>query len=148
MVSSYLEAKQALDLQIDGATEYYVELNGVLQTRRGSRISLALQKGMNRVKIYTDLDCQGVIEEEVFVSEKLEYAPNPVQDNLNLYVGGSDSEVKLTITDLNGVLIETREVRVPAGRIYTMNMSRYTEGVYILTAEGVTVRKTIKVVKR
>ena len=148
VVSSYLEAKQALDLQIDGATEYYVELNGVLQTRRGSRISLALQKGMNRVKIYTDLDCQGVIEEEVFVSEKLEYAPNPVQDNLNLYVGGTDSEVKLTITDLNGVLIETREVRVPASRIYTMNMSRYTEGVYILTAEGVTVRKTIKVVKR
>ena len=148
VVSSYLEAKQALDLQIDGATEYYVELNGVLQTRRGSRISLALQKGMNRVKIYTDLDCQGVIEEEVFVSEKLEYAPNPVQDNLNLYVGGTDSEVKLTITDLNGVLIETREVRVPASRIYTMNMSRYTEGFYILTAEGVTVRKIIKVVKR
>ena len=148
VVSSYLEAKQALDLQIDGATEYYVELNGVLQTRRGSRISLALSKGMNRVKIYTDLDCQGVIEEEVFVSEKLEYAPNPVQDNLNLYVGGTDSEVKLTITDLNGVLIETREVRVPASRIYTMNMSRYQEGVYILTAEGVTVRKTIKVVKR
>jgi len=27
-------------------------------------------------------------------------------------------------------------------------MSRYTEGVYILKAEGVTVRKTIKVIKR
>jgi hypothetical protein len=77
VVSSYLEAKQALDLQIDGATEYYVELNGVLQTRRGSRISLALQKGMNRVKIYTDLDCQGVIEEEVFVSEKLRVRTEP-----------------------------------------------------------------------
>ncbi len=148
VVSSYLEAKQALDLQIDGATEYYVELNGVLQTRRGSRISLALQKGMNRVKIYTNLDCQGVIEEEVFVSEKLEYAPNPVQDNLNLYIGGTDSEVKLMITDLNGMLIETREVWVPASRIYIINMSRYTEGVYILTAEGLTVRKTIKVIKR
>jgi hypothetical protein len=148
VVSSYLEAKQALDLQIDGATEYYVELNGVLQTRRGSRISLALQKGMNRVKIYTDLDCQGVIEEEVFVSEKLEYAPNPVVDNLNLYVGGTDTEVSLTITDLNGVVIERRTVRVPASRIYSMNMSRYTEGVYILKAEGATVRKTIKVVKR
>lgn len=100
------------------------------------------------MKIYTDLDCQGVIEEEVFVSEKLEYAPNPVQDNLNLYVGGTDSEVKLTITDLNGVLIETREVRVPASRIYTMNMSRYREGVYLLTAESATVRKQIKVIKR
>ena len=148
VVSSYLEAKQALDLRIAGATEYYVELNGVLQTRRGSRISLALQKGMNRVKIYTDLDCQGVIEEEVFVSEDLEYAPNPVADNLNLYVGGTDTEVSLTITDLNGVVIERRTVRVPASRIYSMNMSRYTEGVYILKAEGVTVRKTIKVVKR
>lgn len=148
VVSTYLESKQALDLEIAGATEYYIELNGVLQSRRGSRISLALQKGMNRVKIYTDIECQGVIEEEIFVSEKLEYAPNPVEEDLNLYVGGVDSTVKLTITDLNGVLIESREVRVPTSRVYTMNMSRYHEGIYILTAEGATIRKSIKIIKR
>ncbi len=148
VVSTYLESKQALDLEIAGATEYYIELNGVLQSRRGSRISLALQKGMNRVKIYTDIECQGVIEEEIFVSEKLEYAPNPVEEDLNLYVGGVDSTIKLTITDLNGVLIDSREVRVPASRVYTMNMSSYYEGIYILTAEGVTIRKTIKIIKR
>jgi hypothetical protein len=148
VVSTYLESKQALDLEIAGAAEYYIELNGVLQSRRGSRISLALQKGMNRVRIYTDIECQGVIEEEIFVSEKLEYAPNPVEEDLNLYVGGVDSTVKLTITDLNGVLIESREVRVPISRVYTMNMSGYHEGIYILTAEGVTIRKTIKIIKR
>ena len=64
------------------------------------------------------------------------------------YVRGTDSEVKLTITYLNGVLIETREVRVPASRIYTMNMSRYREGVYLLTAESATLRKQIKIIKR
>jgi hypothetical protein len=148
VVSTYLEDKQALDLQIDGATEYFIELNGVLQSRRGSRISLALQKGMNRVKIYTDVECQGVIEEEIFVSEKLEYAPNPVRAVLNLYIGGNDSSVNLTITDLNGALIESREVRVPASRVYTVNMSRYHEGIYILTAKGETIRKTIKIIKR
>ena len=148
VVSTYLESKQALDLEIAGATEYYIELNGLLQSRRGSRISLALQKGMNRVKIYTDVECQGVIEEEIFVSEKLEYAPNPVEDDLNLYVGGVDSTVKLTITDLNGVQIESREVPVPASRVYTMNMSRYPEGIYILKAEGASIRKTIKIIKR
>jgi hypothetical protein len=103
---------------------------------------------MNRVKIYTDVECQGVIEEEIFVSDKLEYAPNPVEDVLNLYVGGVDSTVKLTITDLNGVQIESREVRVPTSRVYSMNMSRYPEGIYILTAEGVTIRKSIKIIKR
>ncbi len=148
VVSTYLESKQALDLEIAGATEYYIELNGVLQSRRDSRISLALQKGMNRVRIYTDIECQGVIEEEIFVSEKLEYAPNPVEEDLNLYVGGVDSTVKLTITDLNGVQIESREVRVPASRVYTMNMSRYPEGIYILEAEGASIRKTIKIIKR
>jgi hypothetical protein len=100
------------------------------------------------VKIYTDVECQGVIEEEIFVSEKLEYAPNPVEDDLNLYVGGVDSTVKLTITDLNGVLIESREVRVPESRVYTMDMSRYHEGIYILTVKGETIRKTIKIIKR
>jgi len=100
------------------------------------------------VKIYTDVECQGVIEEEIFVSEKLEYAPNPVEDDLNLYIGGNDSSVNLTITDLNGALIESREVRVPASRVYTVNMSRYHEGIYILTAKGETIRKTIKIIKR
>ena len=148
VVSTYLESKQALDLEIAGATEYYVELNGVLQSRRGTKISLALQKGMNRVRIYTNIECQGVIEEEIFVSEKLEYAPNPVEEDLNLYVGGVDSTLKLTITDLNGILIESREVRVPTSRVYSMNMTRYPEGIYILTAEGGTISKSIKIIKR
>jgi len=120
----------------------------VLQSRRGSRISLALQKGMNRVKIYTDVECQGVIEEEIFVSEKLEYAPNPVRDVLNLYVGGKESKVRLTFYDILGRFIEEKEVDVPASRVYSMNMYRYSEGVYLLKVNSTTINKTIKIVKR
>jgi hypothetical protein len=89
-----------------------------------------------------------VIEEEVFVSEQLEYAPNPVRDNLNLYVGGTDSEVSLTITDLNGVVIEQLFVTIPPSRVYAHNMSKYREGVYLLTAQSKTLKKQIKIVKR
>jgi len=148
VVSTYLEDKQALDLQLDGATEYFIELNGVLKSRRGSRISLALQKGMNRLKIYTDIECQGVIEEEIFVSEKLEYAPNPVREVLNLYIGGNESKILLTFYDIIGRFIEEKEIEVPTSRVYSMNMNRYSEGVYLLKVNSTTINKTIKIVKR
>jgi len=89
-----------------------------------------------------------VIEEEIFVSEKLEYAPNPVRAVLNLYVGGKESKIRLTFYDILGRFIEDKEVDVPTSRVYSMNMNRYSEGVYLLKVTSTTINKTIKIVKR
>ena len=148
VVSEYIEGKQILDLQIEGASEYYVEVNGVRTIGRDANFSIALLKGMNRIKVFTDQNCQGVYEEEIFISENVDFAPNPVQDNLYLTIGGYDNEAIITVIDLNGNVIEKQEIRIPYRRVYSLNMSRYRQGVYIVKINNSSVRKSLKVVKR
>jgi hypothetical protein len=143
-----IEDTQQLKLSLQGAAQYTVELNGQVTTYDKASTTLNLKTGLNRLRIYTDSECQGVIEQEVFVSEVLEYAPNPVLSYMDLFIGGSDQEVELTLSNLSGGVLWRSTVTVPTSRIYTVDMNRHTQGTYILQAKGQTVRKTIKVIKR
>ena len=143
-----IEDSKQLKLTLQGAASYTVELNGVTTTQSTSTATLGLKTGLNRIRIYTDSECQGVIEREVFVSEVLEYAPNPVVSSMELYIGGTDREVTLTLSNLSGGVLFTQTVSVPASRIYSVDLGRYSQGTYILQAQGPTVNKTIKVIKR
>jgi hypothetical protein len=143
-----IEDTQQLKLSLKGAAQYMVELNGQVTTYNNSSTTLNLKTGLNRLRIYTNIECQGVIEQEVFVSEVLEYSPNPVLSYMDLFIGGSDREVELILSNLNGWVIWRSTVTVPAGRIYRVDMNRHSQGTYILQAQGKTVRKTIKVIKR
>jgi hypothetical protein len=49
---------------------------------------------------------------------------------------------------LNGNVVEKQEVRIPFRRVYSLNMSRYRQGVYIVKINNSSVRKSLKVVKR
>ena len=148
VVSKYIEAKQVLDLQIEGASEYYVEINGTRTIGKNSNFSISLSKGMNRIKVFTDQNCQGVYEEEVFISEDVDFAPNPVVDNLYLTFGGYDNEAIITVIDLNGNIIEKQEIIIPYRRVYSLNMTRYRQGVYIIKINNNSIRRSLKVVKR
>jgi len=143
-----LEDTQQLKLSLQGAAQYTVELNGQVSTYDKASTTLNLKTGLNRLRIYTDSECQGVIEQEVFVSEVLEYAPNPVLSYMDLFIGGSDKEVELTLSNLSGGVIWRSTVTVPTNRIYKVDMNRHAQGTYILQAQGQTVLKTIKVIKR
>ena len=143
-----IEDSRQLKLNLQGAVQYTIELNGVATTYTGSSTEIKLKTGLNRLRIYTDQECQGLIEEEVFVSEVLEYAPNPVFSSMQLYIGGSDHEVTLTLSNIGGGVLFTQQVPVPASRIYSLDLGRYSQGAYILQAHGTTVNKTIKVIKR
>ena len=143
-----IEDSNQLKLTLQGSTQYTIELNGVANTHDNSSTTLSLKTGLNRIRIYTDKSCQGVIEREFFISEQLNYAPNPVVRSMQLYIGGTDREVTLTLSNLSGGVLFTQTVSVPASRIYSIDLGRYSQGTYILKAQGPTVNKTIKVIKR
>ena len=143
-----IEGTQQLKLSLQGAAQYTVELNGQVTTYDKASTTLNLKTGLNRLRIYSDSECQGMIEQEVFVSEVLEYAPNPVLSYMDLFISGSDREVELTLSNLSGGVIWRSTVTVPASRIYRVDMNRHAQGTYILQAQGQTALKTIKVIKR
>ena len=62
-------------IQLSGSSSYNVEVNGQRFDVKGDRFTTSLPSGLSIIKISTDLDCQGIIEREIFISEDILYYP-------------------------------------------------------------------------
>lgn len=133
---------------LSGATQYTVTFNGSTQTITSNQITLNLASGQNTIVIATDLYCQGQFEDLIFVSEKVVFFPNPVQDKLNLYCAGTDPEVVLTLTDLSGKRYATDVKTIPENRIIELDLNELASGLYFLHLKSIRLDETIKIIKK
>ena len=107
-----------------------------------------LPTGLSIIKISTDLDCQGIIEREIFISEDIFYYPNPTKGEVDVFVNGEDRGVKMSVFTTKGDLVFTRDQEILDSRKTELDLTGVPAGTYLVTLEGTTVRKTFKIVKR
>jgi len=148
VTSSINKSGDELRLLLSGSERYNIQINGVTTTTSRQVVDMNLNPGMNSIRVFTDLDCQGIYEEEIFVSEEVVLYPNPVESDAQVYVGGSDTEAQLKLSDMNGSVIFNKNVQVPRNRVTTLNLSNLRSGIYILQISGKTVNQKIKVIKK
>jgi hypothetical protein len=127
---------------------YLVELNGVIQIQKQNKFELSLLSGYNSLKISTPHDCQGTHKEEIFISEQVEYYPNPMVDDLTLVIPGDDQKSQITIYTRSGIKIKTLEKTIPQSRMVRVNVSGLPKDIYVIKVKGTTVDKTFKVQKK
>ena len=134
-------------LNLSGGTKYKIILNGNLITTYDNTIDLSLSPGINTIKVTTNLECQGVYEETIFVSEDILLSPNPANSTSKLWVGGNDKDVNLTLFDITGRVIWTKNDQVPYSRSVDVSFSSIKSGLYILKVNSQTINKSIKVIR-
>ena len=135
-------------IQLRGSTDYNVNINGEMFKVTSDNFTSSLKTGLNIIKISTDLDCQGLIEREVFISEDIHYYPNPTHNDLRVHIGGEDSTVMVSVFSEKGSLIYRREQQVQdISRLTEIDLALQITGTYIIILEGPTVRKTFKVIR-
>ena len=136
-----------VDLDLTGSVFYNIELNGILTHTQASKISLNLQAGANTLKVSTGLPCQGVYEEQYFVSEGPVVYPNPFVDVVKISFVGNVNTVSVDVFSAAGRLVLNKRYQVN-GVEMELDLSHLAKGLYHLRLEGENVKKTVKLLKR
>ena len=138
---------KSISFSLDGSDRYTIVHNGVERVFNVSNPEIQLKKGINFIEVKTDKLCQGTYTEEVFVSEKVEFYPNPTTDVVNLFIHGKDKTVDIKIVDRDGNIIGTSCRDIQSNRKVQVDIEQYPKGVYLIQAKGETVQKTIKIIR-
>jgi hypothetical protein len=136
-------------ISLGGSDSYNIDINGIRYQVKGNSFDTKLPTGLNRIRISTDLDCQGIIEKDIFISEDILYYPNPTRREVKVHVSGKDTKVMVSVFSEKGDLIYSREQDIQdMSRLTDIDLSRQISGNYIVVMESKTVRKTFKIIKR
>jgi subtilisin-like proprotein convertase family protein len=139
-----IDGKQVV-LDLEGSNLYTIELNGLIQQTSKSNVTLDLKNGINILKVYTNIPCQGVYEEELFVSDSAILYPNPVVDNATLFFGALVEQAIIKIYSVNGILVKEMDQLV-TGRQMQLDFSGLSPGIYILNYSTANSKGTYKVI--
>ena len=137
-----------LTLDLSGSTNYNILHNDKYYTTSNSRFNIKLDKGLNFIKVVGDRECQGIYEETVFNSEDILLSPNPATSFSNLWIGGNDNDVTISMFDNAGRLIWIRNNEVNSSRSIDIQVSNLRPGLYYIKVDSETVKKTAKLIKK
>jgi len=132
---------------MNGSSDYNIMFNGLYFKTSSSELNLDLKAGINTIRVSTNLECQGVFEETIFISEDILLSPNPANNVSKLWVGGNDNDINMTLFDVTGRIIWTKQDKVPYTRSLNLPFNDLSSGIYILQVDSETVNKSIKVIK-
>ncbi len=149
IVQSVISAdKNSIELALSGSKQYYIQLNQKIYEVKGDTWSAALEKGSNLIKVWTDHACQGNFYKEIFQSEQIRCFPNPCENDLNIYIGGQDREVQITMFNLNGSQVVSMHLQPDENREVKLDLSGLSAGIYLVQVNGNTVNQQAKIVKK
>ncbi len=120
-----------LSLNLSGGDVYYINLNDKVYQTNDTQLSLKLNAGANKLKIYTDKLCQGVVEKTVDLKIITVY-PVPFTDKLTIDLGGSNvNTANVQIMDIFGKVVYNQTLVNQAGML-NLDVNNIPTGAYVL----------------
>ncbi|OOQ56474.1 YCF48-related protein [Mucilaginibacter pedocola] len=140
-------AAHTVTLNLSGADNYTIDINDKHYQTSSTQIDLPLTTGTNRLKVYSDKPCQGVIEKIVNLNKVTIY-PNPFTDRVSIDLGGStETNINVDITNAFGVRVYSKK-QVNNGEPIEINTAGLNKGVYILTLTVGQTNAVFKIIKQ
>ncbi|WP_339713438.1 reprolysin-like metallopeptidase [uncultured Kriegella sp.] len=136
-----------VQLNLQGADIYTINLNGEVMQTGASELFLPLQNGSNSLKVSGDLPCQGVYEERFITSDQPFVYPNPFRASANIFLGKVVEKVEIAIYSASGQLVKSGDYIVNSAEM-TLDCDALPAGMYFIKFKGENVQGTLKVIKQ
>ncbi len=135
-----------LELTLNGASLYNIELNGIITQTEASEISLDLKRGGNTLKVFTNVACHGSYEERIYVGDGAMLYPNPVVERANINFGTELERVNIRVFSSDGRMVLYKSLEVNSTET-NFDLSGLAAGTYYLVMEGDRFKGTSKIIK-
>ena len=141
-------SSKTMKYSLSGSGKYIVTHNGNTFETNDSEIEIKMDKGLNNIKITTGVECQGIFEKNYFNSESIFVSPVPFNNEINVFVGGTDRKVLLELFNANGRLLISKTFSLDENlRDINLDTSGLPQGSYILKVNGRTVSDSKLIIK-
>ncbi|MDI9338287.1 MAG: T9SS type A sorting domain-containing protein, partial [Alphaproteobacteria bacterium] len=130
--SDYNSNSKEVTISLSGGTDYIVTVNGKTFTTNNSYVNLPLVVGLNKIQVKTNLECQGVYEESILVSENMSLFPNPSQNYTILSTDGLSAEYQIEIVSDRGQVFYNENRTVDIYKNIRLNLSSLPIGIYLV----------------
>lgn len=100
--------------------------------------------------VSTDKDCQGIFEETLLLSDKASAYPNPIMNAGSVSIDlGLEMDLPLTVQvyDLNGKMLYSEQREAIYGKM-DVDLSSYSNGMYLVKVRGKDVSHEFKIIKQ
>ena len=134
-------------LSLSGSELYQIELNGLVMQVVSQEVVLDLKSGSNTLKVSTDLPCQGIYNEQIFISEDPIVYPNPFTEGPTVFLGREVGTVEVTVHAMSGRLVK-KVLYTVNGAELQLNLNELPSGMYLIGIEGDGIRSSHKVLRR
>ncbi|WP_422861709.1 reprolysin-like metallopeptidase [Flagellimonas sp. W118] len=135
-----------LSLVMDGGSLYNIELNGLVTQTTSAEIQLELKEGLNTLKVFTNLPCQGAYEDAFFISSKPILYRNPVGADTRVFLNGFVGDLDIHVFAANGQLVMKTARRVEGNEL-EMDFSALQTGIYYMRIQGSEINEEFKLIK-
>lgn len=137
-----------VSIDMSGSNSYTIEFNGTSFITHNSNITLQLQQGINHLRVSTDLECQGVYEKEILMTNAFIIYPNPFKDAINLYHNNiGEEKVTVSVYSNLGQLMIQKSYK-GEGDGFNIDTSNLEAGLYIVKIKSLTQASIHKIIKQ
>ena len=146
---SLSEEGETVVYNLKGGDIYTITHNEMsFQTDR-EQIEISLKEGINTIRISTGIECQGVFEKNYFNSSSVTFSPNPFQNFVNVFVGGTDESVTVELFTNQGRLIKGQEYQLnSSNRMIQIPTYDLNPGSYVIKTCGETTLQSELIIKQ
>jgi hypothetical protein len=144
--ASRMASGNALSITMTGNSKYHIEFNDETFTTYNPIISLELQQGTNTLKVSTDLECQGIYEKNILVTNSAFVYPNPFSSQISIYTDNEGESVTVNMYSMFGQLVLTKTF-INQGLSMEVDTSILTAGMYFITIQTKTITSAYKIIK-
>ena len=106
--------------------------------------------GINQIKVSTTKNCQGTFKETINNSSDILVYPNPVNNENKIEIITGDISIKkveLLLTSTLGKVLTSKSVTLKSGKT-TLDVSKLTSGIYMLTVISKEGQSNFKILKK